>query len=118
MNLSDKVVSLLRTVVPVIWGSLIAWLLTVISLPASVTGFLTNQTDIVVVVAIAGWYAGFRWLEPRLPAWLTRIVLGSNLTPSYAPVAAPVTFVPPNSAVNGTATVVTTASPSTPPAVG
>ena len=41
--LSDKVVSLLRTVVPVIWGSLIAWLLTVISLPASVTGFLTTR---------------------------------------------------------------------------
>ncbi len=88
-QLSDKVVSLLRTVVPVIWGSLIAWLLTVISLPASVTGFLTNQTDVVVVVAIAAWYAAFRWLEPKLPAWLTRIVLGSNQTPTYAPVAAP-----------------------------
>ena len=82
--LSDRVVSLLRTVVPVIWGSAIAWLLTVISLPAPVSGFLTAQTDIVVVVAIAGWYAGFRWLEPRLPAWLTRIVLGSNQTPTYA----------------------------------
>ena len=82
--LSDKVVSLLRTVVPVIWGSAIAWLLTVISLPAPVTGFLTNQTDVVVVVAIAAWYAGFRWLEPKLPAWLTRIVLGSNQTPTYA----------------------------------
>lgn len=82
--LSDKVVSLLRTVVPVIWGSAIAWLLTVVSLPAPVTGFLTDQTDIVVVVAIAGWYAAFRWLEPRLPAWLTRIVLGSNQTPTYA----------------------------------
>jgi hypothetical protein len=86
--LSDKVVSLLRTVVPVIWGSAIAWLLTVIALPTPVTGFLTNQTDLVVVVAIAGWYAGFRWLEPKLPAWLTRIVLGSNQTPTYAPVVA------------------------------
>jgi len=49
--LSDKVVSLLRTVVPVVWGSAIAWLLTVVALPAPVTGFLTNQTDVVVVVA-------------------------------------------------------------------
>ena len=90
--LSDRVVSLLRTVVPVIWGSAIAWLLTVISLPAPVSGFLTSQTDVVVVVAIAGWYAGFRWLEPRLPAWLTRVVLGSNQTPTYA---APVVAAPP-----------------------
>ena len=104
--LSAYVVSLLRTVVPVAWGSLIAWLLTVISLPAPVSGFLTAQTDLVVVVAIAAWYAGFRWLEPRLPAWLTRIVLGSNQTPSYAvPVIG--AFLSPNTAVNGTVTLTT-----------
>ena len=90
--LSDRVVSLLRTVVPALWGSAIAWLLTVISLPAPVSGFLTNQTDVVVVVVIAGWYAGFRWLEPRLPARLTRVVLASNQTPTYAaPAAVPPT---------------------------
>ena len=105
--LSDKVVSLLRTVVPVIWGSAIAWLLTVISVPAPVGSFLTNQTDLVVVASITLWYAAFRWLEPKLPAWLTRIVLGSNQTPSYAvPVLG--AYLSPTTAVNGTATVVTT----------
>jgi len=127
MNLSDKVVSLLRTVVPVIWGSLIAWLLTLVALPTPVTGFLTNQTDIVVVVAIAGWYAAFRWLEPRLPAWLTRIVLGSNLTPTYAPVAVPLlmgatvttgTIVTEPAPVTQTSDAPAPVPPATPPAVG
>jgi hypothetical protein len=113
--LSDRVVSLLRTVVPVIWGSAIAWLLTVISLPTPVTGFLTNQTDLVVVVAIAAWYAGFRWLEPKLPAWLTRIVLGSNQTPTYAPVSTkPVSGVAPqvgNSSTGANGSELPTAPP-------
>jgi hypothetical protein len=121
--LSDKVVSLLRTVVPVVWGSAIAWLLTVVALPAPVTGFLTNQTDVVVVVAIAAWYAGFRWLEPKLPPWLTRIVLGSNQTPTYAPAIAvrgSVVVAPQvgNSAtgVNGTVVTPDPVPPVTPPA--
>lgn len=89
-DLSNRVVSLLRTFVPVVWGSAIAWLLSVAPwLPHQLTTFLTAQTDIIVVVAITGWYAAFRWLEPKLPPWLTCIVLGSNRTPVYAPTPVP-----------------------------
>lgn len=31
------------------------------------------------------WYSLFRWLEPKLPAWLTVLVLGSNKAPIYDP---------------------------------
>jgi hypothetical protein len=40
--------------------------------------------SLLVVASIAVWYAIARWLEPRLPDWLTRLVLGSAAAPTYA----------------------------------
>jgi MFS superfamily sulfate permease-like transporter len=58
--------------------------------PGNVGDALTTllQSEVVlgllVTVAIAVWYALARWLEPRLPDWLTRLVLGSAAAPTYA----------------------------------
>lgn len=84
-SLSDFVVSLLRTVVPVVWGALITWL---VGLVPALTDFvdpttLTNWGVPVTAFVAAVWYALMRKLEPHLPAWLTVIVLGSNATPTY-----------------------------------
>jgi len=81
--LSNRSVSLLRTAVPTLWGALIAWALTRLHLPSSVAVFLQAQTGAVTAVAIMAWYAAWRWVEHRLPPWLTRVVLGSNKTPDY-----------------------------------
>lgn len=88
--MSNAAVSFLRTAVPVLWGSLVTWFAE--TLPgandflASVGVDLASEGTVLWVsgVAIALWYALWRWLEPRLPAWLTRIVLGSNQRPEYA----------------------------------
>jgi hypothetical protein len=90
--LSDRVVSLLRTAVPSLWGSLVAWAAVALTgyLPepvqAAVIDALSSEYTIAVVMAaaITGWYAAWRWMEPRLPAWLVRIALGSAQTPTYA----------------------------------
>lgn len=87
--ISDYVVSLLRTAVPGLWGTLIAFLLTAFGWLASVFEFLgvdptsPQAASWATGVAIALWYALWRWLEPKLPAWLTRLVLGSNQAPTY-----------------------------------
>lgn len=89
---SDYVVSVLRTVVPVLWGALIAYLVTLV--PA-VAGVLDPATVVGWGPAVAGlatavWYALMRKIEPYLPAWLTVLVLGSNKTPIYqTPLADP-----------------------------
>ena len=79
--------SILRTVVPALWGSLIAWLIGVLPILAPLQADLTGLADIILpiltAVIIAAWYAFWRWLEPRLPDWLTRAVLGSSKTPVY-----------------------------------
>lgn len=79
--------SILRTLVPAIWGSLIAWLIGVLPILAPLEADLTGLADIllpiITAVIIGAWYAFWRWLEPRLPDWLTRAVLGSAKTPSY-----------------------------------
>ena len=79
--------SILRTVVPALWGSLIAWLIGVLPILAPLQADLTGLADILLpvltAVIIAAWYAFWRWLEPRLPDWLTRAVLGSAKTPRY-----------------------------------
>lgn len=85
--LSDRIVSILRTVVPSLWGSAILFLTASVTLPETLTEYLGSEATVAVVTAIVigGWYALWRWLEPKIPAWLTRIVLGSNSTPSYPP---------------------------------
>lgn len=79
--------SILRTVVPALWGSLIGWLLSVAPVLEPLRELLLSQADVLVpilgAVIIAAWYALWRWLEPLLPAWLVRAVLGSAKTPVY-----------------------------------
>lgn len=79
--------SILRTVVPALWGSLIAWLVGVLPLLAPLEAQLLGLAEVILpvltAVIIATWYAFWRWLEPRLPDWLTRAVLGSAKTPTY-----------------------------------
>lgn len=79
--------SFLRTVVPALWGSLIGWLLSVAPVLEPLRELLLSQADLLIpilgAVIIAAWYQFWRWLEPLLPAWLVRAVLGSAKTPVY-----------------------------------
>ena len=92
-TLSDRAVSYLRTVVPVAWGSLVGLLLGWVAphLPGelgdTLADLLGGEAAIALVsgLAIAGWYALWRRVEPQIPDWLTRIVLGSASTPVYDP---------------------------------
>jgi hypothetical protein len=90
-SLGDYGASLLRTAVPSLWGTalaaLLAWVLP--RVPGDVGEALSSLlgselvTGLLVAASIAAWYAVARWLEPRLPAWLTRLVLGSSAAPTY-----------------------------------
>ena len=80
--------SILRTLVPALWGSLIAWLIGVLPILAPLESDLLGLAQVILpvltAVIIGAWYAFWRRLEPRLPDWLTRAVLGSAKTPTYA----------------------------------
>ena len=52
-------------------------------LEGQLLGLATIALPILAAVISAAWYAFWRWLEPRLPDWLTRAVLGSARTPTY-----------------------------------
>lgn len=89
----DGVTSWLRTVVPVGWGALIAFLLS--RFPDLHEALVSPGVTMAVTGVIVGlWYSLWRWLEPRLPAWLTALTLGSNRAPSYLGPATPVAPVP------------------------
>lgn len=91
-TLGDRGASILRTAVPSLWGTIVAailsWALPL--LPGDVGQALADvlSSDVVVsllvVASIAAWYVIARWIEPRLPAWLTRVILGSAAAPTYA----------------------------------
>lgn len=83
--MSDKVTAYLRTAVPALWGSLVTWLLATWVLPQEVVDLLTSDVLVAAVTALVvlAWYALWRWAEPHLPAWFTRLVLGSARTPTY-----------------------------------
>jgi len=83
--MSDQLTSWLRTVVPGLWAALIAWLVS-LGLPDSVVAAMSGLgTTAIVPLVLAGVYAMLRSLEPRLPPWLTVVLLGSNRPPTYTP---------------------------------
>lgn len=82
-------ISILRTVVPALWGSFIVWLLGLVPvfepLREDLLAYADLAVPIIAGVIIGAWYAFWRWLEPKLPDWATRILLGSAHAPAYAP---------------------------------
>ncbi|TDP97635.1 hypothetical protein [Labedaea rhizosphaerae] len=88
-TLNDKVVAWLRTVWPIAWAALIAWLVTRIPVLAPVAGWLDGLGDQVLTLVIgAAVYPLLRWLESKVPSWLSRILMGSAKQPTYVPPAA------------------------------
>lgn len=83
--MSDWLRSLLRTVLPGAWSVLVLWLAS-IGLPDSFTAWLGSDqvvTQVVQIASAAVVYAFLRWVEPRMPDWLTRVFLGSARPPTY-----------------------------------
>lgn len=74
-------VSVLRLVVPSVWGGAVAWGAThgVHLSDAEAAGLQWG----IMLGASAGWYAAWHWIESKLPPWATRLVLGSNTPPRY-----------------------------------
>lgn len=83
MGVSDRVRSVLRTVVPGLWASLLGWLAS-LGLPGWLLeplGGVSEQT--LVLVALAVVYPLLRWVEARLPRWLRLLLLGGSVEPEY-----------------------------------
>ncbi|MEV6879725.1 hypothetical protein [Amycolatopsis sp. NPDC051128] len=81
--LGDRLVSWLRTIVPSLWAAAIAWLAG-LGLPESVTSAVDGLGQLVLLpAALATVYPLLRAVEAKLPAWATRLLLGSNRPPSY-----------------------------------
>lgn len=75
-----------RTVVPLLWGYLLT-LLARLS-PELAEAFAAPPVVSAVTVTVAAlWFLLFRRIEPHLPAWLTRLVMGANSRPVYVPPA-------------------------------
>ena len=89
--LKPLLVSLLRTFVAWVWGLFIGWLILVLPIFEPFREQLLSLSELalptLVAIIAAAWYAFWRWIEPRLPDWLTRAVLGSAKTPVYVPSA-------------------------------
>lgn len=87
--MSDRLRSIVRTVVPGAWSVLVLWLVS-LGLPQTATVWLGSDlvvTQVVQIVSATVVYAAVRWVEPRLPDWATRILLGSAKPPTYTPPA-------------------------------
>jgi hypothetical protein len=83
--MSDWLRSVVRTVLPGAWSVFVLWLVSV-GLPQSFTDWLSSDqvvTQVVQVVSVAVVYGFVRWVEPHIPDWLTRVLLGSAKPPTY-----------------------------------
>lgn len=95
---SDAVIARLRTLVPLWWGAFVVWVLAQFpDVGRTLTDFGVDLNDPNVVAGItAGAVIAFTFLwdyiwkrvEHILPAWLTRLVVGSNQTPVYVDTSA------------------------------
>lgn len=86
-------ISLIRTVVPVIWGHAVAWLIS-LGIPTSLLdNYRAAAVEGLAIVLTTGWYALWRWVELKVPAldsFVARlaaiIALGHPAQPTYATV--------------------------------
>jgi hypothetical protein len=82
--MSDKVIAWLRTVVPALWGLVVAYLVTRIPALSGIADGLNGVgLSILVPVAVAAWKLVFNAAEGALPPWLTAILLGHPAAPTY-----------------------------------
>lgn len=81
-QLSAVVVSVIRTVVPSVWGAAIAWLLLRVPALESLSTQIDLFGEVLTVLVIGAWYALWRKVEPRLPAWVRSLTLGLSLAPA------------------------------------
>lgn len=91
MNVNDRIVALIRTLVPALYGVGIAWLIGRFPAVQDSLAWLTSVVGVDVTAAIslaltalviAGYYWGARKLGARFPA-LERWLLGSAAIPTY-----------------------------------
>lgn len=79
----------LRTYLPIVWGYIVGWVLTQFPFIANLLEALNLDPQSPEVLAALtgaaaiGWYALMRKIEPYIPDWVTRIVLGSPQVPEY-----------------------------------
>ena len=85
--LKPLLISLLRTVVSSAWVLFIGWLIVAVPAFQPLEQQLLAVPELIlpvlVSVAAAAWYTFWRWVEPKLPNWLTAALLGSAKTPVY-----------------------------------
>lgn len=91
MNVSDRIVALIRTLVPALYGVAITWLVGRFPAVQDALAWLTetlgvDATAAISLVLTAGVIAGYYWvarkLGARFPA-LEKWLLGSSAVPSY-----------------------------------
>jgi hypothetical protein len=85
MKMTDWLRSVVRTVMPGAWSIVVLWLAKV-GLPDAAVAWLSSDDvrgKVVDLVALAVVYGFVRWVEPKLPDWLTRALLGSAKAPTY-----------------------------------
>ncbi|MER7014574.1 hypothetical protein ABT324_24380 [Saccharopolyspora sp. NPDC000359] len=81
--MSDQLTAWLRTIVPAAWSAVIAALVTAGAPAWLVDGLGDAGPTLVVPLVLGVVYTLLRAVEPRMPAWLTRILLGSSKAPAY-----------------------------------
>lgn len=84
--MSDRLRSWVRTVMPGAWAALVVLLVKQFGLPPAAAAWLSSAPvaeAVTNLVGLAVVYAFIRWIEPHLPAGLTRLLLGSATPPSY-----------------------------------
>lgn len=81
--MSDRLIALLRTVIPGLWASVVTWAVS-LGVPETATDTLLRLGEIVLYPLILGAvYEGIQWLQPRVPTWLAVLLGGSSKTPTY-----------------------------------
>jgi hypothetical protein len=81
--MTEMLTAWVRTVVPAAWAAVVAWAVS-LGLPPEFSDELNGLAGTLLVpLSLTVVYAAIRWIEPKLPDWLSRLLTGSAKLPSY-----------------------------------
>jgi len=83
--LNDKALAFIKTVVPGLWAAAVTFAVAQWAIPETLVTYLNDPITVALILGagLALWKMFWDWVNPYIPDWASRVLLGSAQTATY-----------------------------------